>query len=391
MIQDGIGEKLALAIQFSSASVYGLIVAFYYVWQLALLLCGVVPAIVIILGSLVGLLTKSTEASNNAYNAAGSVAQESLAAIRTLMSLGNEPRVAKAYAQHLEHAEAAGIRRWLGTGSMAGSISCVMWLAYALGLWFGAYLISADMMAREECRYYFQADGTLHQPASNCVTGGNVMICFFCVLFGGFNLGQSFPSISAIEIATTELAKILAITQLSSSIDPLSPLEETLTKVEGAIELQQVVFANPACPERNVYNGLSLRIEAGQTVALVGPSGCGKSTVVSLLQRFYDPCGGRVLLDGHDIRGLRVSWVREQMGLVSQEPVLFSGSIMDNILYGKQGASEAEAEAAARMANAHEFIEKISDGYRTEVGEKGIQLSGGQKQRIASEHGRFFS
>jgi ATP-binding cassette, subfamily B (MDR/TAP), member 1 len=132
-----------------------------------------------------------------------------------------------------------------------------------------------------------------------------------------------------------------------------------------------------------VLREAQLIINAGSTVALVGASGSGKSTVVSLLERFYDPEGGAVLLDGRDVRELNVQWLRSQIGLVSQEPVLFSGSIADNIRYGREGASMEDIVAAARMANAHSFISDFPDGYDTLVGEKGVQLSGGQKQRVA--------
>ena len=118
-------------------------------------------------------------------------------------------------------------------------------------------------------------------------------------------------------------------------------------------------------------------------MALVGPSGCGKSTVVSLVERFYDPREGGVYLDGQDLRSLRVSWLRSQIGMVGQEPTLFTGSILDNIKQGKPGASESEVHEAARMANAFDFVSAFPDGFDTQVGEKGIQLSGGQKQRIA--------
>jgi ATP-binding cassette subfamily B (MDR/TAP) protein 1 len=136
-------------------------------------------------------------------------------------------------------------------------------------------------------------------------------------------------------------------------------------------------------PDHMVYTKLNLTIEAGQTVALVGPSGCGKSTVVQLLERFYDPSEGAILVDGVDLRSLQLSWFRGQLGLVSQEPTLFSGSLFDNIGYGRPGATQREVEAAAKMANAHDFIVELADGYGTLLGEKGIQLSGGQKQRIA--------
>jgi len=118
-------------------------------------------------------------------------------------------------------------------------------------------------------------------------------------------------------------------------------------------------------------------------VALVGPSGAGKSTLAQLLSRFYDPDEGRILVDGRDLRELDPRWLRRQIGVVSQEPILFSGTVADNVRYGRPDASDAEVEAAARAANAHEFVARFPDGYATRVGERGVQLSGGQKQRVA--------
>ena len=154
----------------------------------------------------------------------------------------------------------------------------------------------------------------------------------------------------------------------------------------GAIEVRDVVFAYPTAKEHNVCNGYSLAIPAGQTVALCGPSGSGKSTIIQLIERFYDPQSGSIMLDGVDIKTLNVRWLRQQLGLVGQEPVLFQGSVADNIGYGKAGgaASQEEIEEAARMANAHQFItENLAKGYETDVGLKGGKLSGGQKQRVA--------
>eukprot|EP00325_Prymnesiales_sp_UTEX-LB-985_P007146 CAMPEP_0174697474 /NCGR_PEP_ID=MMETSP1094-20130205/3329_1 /TAXON_ID=156173 /ORGANISM="Chrysochromulina brevifilum, Strain UTEX LB 985" /LENGTH=219 /DNA_ID=CAMNT_0015894465 /DNA_START=81 /DNA_END=740 /DNA_ORIENTATION=- len=125
-------------------------------------------------------------------------------------------------------------------------------------------------------------------------------------------------------------------------------------------------------------------VEAGQTVALCGPSGSGKSTVIALIERFYDPQSGVVMLDGIDIKSLNVKWLRSQLGLVAQEPVLFSGSISDNIGYGKDGVTQEEIVEAAKMANAHTFItQNTGEGYDTDVGIRGSKLSGGQKQRVA--------
>jgi len=179
--------------------------------------------------------------------------------------------------------------------------------------------------------------------------------------------------------------EMFVITERPSPIDPFSEEGKRLKSIEGVVELVDVSFAYPAAPERFVCQGYSLRIEAGQCAALVGPSGSGKSTIIALLERFYDPQGGRVLLDGVDLRELNVRWLRSQLGLVGQEPVLFMGSVAENISYGAVGkASREEVEGAAKLANAHGFIsESLPEAYETDVGIGGSRLSGGQKQRVA--------
>ncbi|RAW24405.1 Multidrug resistance 49, partial [Phytophthora cactorum] len=156
------------------------------------------------------------------------------------------------------------------------------------------------------------------------------------------------------------------------------------THLEGKIEFKNVSFRYPTRPEITVLKNYNLTIEAGQTVAFCGPSGGGKSTGVSLIERFYDPIEGQVLLDGVDTKELNLNWLRSQIGLVGQEPTLFIGTIAENIAYGlTEKPTQQEIEEAAKMANAHGFITKFPDGYDTQVGMKGEQLSGGQKQRIA--------
>jgi ATP-binding cassette subfamily B (MDR/TAP) protein 1 len=156
-----------------------------------------------------------------------------------------------------------------------------------------------------------------------------------------------------------------------------------LPSVKGTIEFRNITFSYPTRQETNVLEGFSLTVEAATTVALVGSSGCGKSTTVQLVERFYDPAEGAVTLDGHDLRDLNVHWLRQQIGLVSQEPALFACTIRENIAYGSPGANQEQIEEAAKKANAHNFIVSFPDGYNTNVGDKGAQLSGGQKQRIA--------
>merc|ERR1719230_2480201 len=197
-------------------------------------------------------------------------------------------------------------------------------------------------------------------------------------------MGQASASATDMGKATEAVVKVFEIIDRKSSIDYSQTRKGIkLKQVNGDLRFENVHFAYPARPDHNVCSGYTLHVEAGTTVALVGASGSGKSTAVQLIERFYDPDSGSVTLDGVDLRELNVSWLRQQIGLVAQEPVLFSGTIAENIGMGKPGAIRAEVEAAAQMANAHNFIMEFPGGYDTDVGEKGGQLSGGQKQRVA--------
>jgi ABC-type multidrug transport system fused ATPase/permease subunit len=158
---------------------------------------------------------------------------------------------------------------------------------------------------------------------------------------------------------------------------------EKPSNFSGSIQFNKVHFNYPSRAEAKILQGLSLDIPAGKTVALCGSSGGGKSTVIQLLQRFYDPDEGVVSVDGINIKDLDLNWLRSQMALVSQEPVLFATTIRENIRLGRLDATDAEIEEAAKKANAHNFIMTLNDQYETLVGERGSQLSGGQKQRIA--------
>jgi ABC-type multidrug transport system fused ATPase/permease subunit len=170
---------------------------------------------------------------------------------------------------------------------------------------------------------------------------------------------------------------------MEPSIDVERSGGATPSDVHGDVEFQSVTFCYPSRPDARVLNGLSLHVRRGGTVALVGASGSGKSTVVALVERFYDPSEGAVLLDGRDVREVNLKWLRRQVGLVSQEPVLFSVSVGENIRYGREDASEEEVEEAARQANALDFVRGLPEGFATLCGERGAQMSGGQKQRIA--------
>jgi ATP-binding cassette subfamily B protein len=167
-----------------------------------------------------------------------------------------------------------------------------------------------------------------------------------------------------------------------SVLDPLRPVALP-RPVKGALVLQDVVFRYPSRPDTSALAGVSLEVRPGQTVALVGPSGAGKSTVLQLLMRFYDPQGGRITLDGIDLRDMTRADFRGAMALVPQDPVIFAASARENIRFGRPEASDAEVVAAAEAAAASEFIDRLPQGYDTWLGERGVMLSGGQKQRIA--------
>jgi len=174
--------------------------------------------------------------------------------------------------------------------------------------------------------------------------------------------------------------------ELLTSIDPIEdPIEPVPVPnpAHGRISFEGVTFRYPARPEIKALDNLSLQIEPGQTVALVGPSGAGKTTIFQLLQRFFDPDDGRIVLDGVELDKMAREEMRKVFALVPQEPVIFATTARENIRFGRPDATDAEVEAAAKAAAAHEFLEKLPEGYDSYVGERGVMLSGGQKQRIA--------
>jgi len=196
-------------------------------------------------------------------------------------------------------------------------------------------------------------------------------------------LGQASPCLTAFTAGKAAAYKMFETIEREPLIDTFDLNGKVLEDIRGEIELRDVCFSYPARPKEEVFGGFSLLIPSGTTTALVGESGSGKSTVISLIERFYDPNSGQVLIDGVDLKEFQLKWIRGKIGLVSQEPVLFSSSIMENIGYGKEGATVEEIQAASKLANAAKFIDKLPLGLETLVGEHGTQLSGGQKQRIA--------
>ena len=215
-----------------------------------------------------------------------------------------------------------------------------------------------------------------------------ILFITLSVFFNMFNtvlkLGQLLPFFGIFTAARVSARNIFQIIDENPVID--SSYGKRLEQIDGNIRIENVDFNYPSRPDVTVLREISFEVPTGKTVALVGPSGCGKSTCVQLLQRFYDPLRGRITIDGHDLKTVNVRWWRENIGVVGQEPVLFSMTIRDNIRYGHprlDEVSQKDIEHAARQANAHDFITSLPNGYDTLVGERGAHLSGGQKQRIA--------
>ncbi|KAL9972823.1 hypothetical protein ACROYT_G019202 [Oculina patagonica] len=361
-VNDGIGQKIGMFIMSITLVIVGFIMGFVYGWKLTLVIIAISPLIAIAGGIMGKLLTSMTTKELDAYAKAGSIAEEVLSSIRTVAAFGGEKKEIVRYTSHLGDAKDFGTKKGLMSGLGMGFFQVIMFGSYALAFWYGAKLIIEGEM-----------------------NGGDLLIVFFSVMFGAMQLGQAGPTFTDIATAQGAAYQVFLVIDRDPPIDSSSTEGEVLddSSFKGNISFSNIEFFYPSRPDIKILNSLNLSVDSGLTVALVGESGCGKSTVVKLLQRFYDPSSGQVTVDGHDIRTLNLKWLRQHIGVVSQEPVLFATTIAENIRYGKDGITQEDIERATKEANAHDFIMRLPQGYETLVGERGTQLSGGQKQRIA--------
>jgi ATP-binding cassette subfamily B (MDR/TAP) protein 1 len=390
-LEEGISSKLALGFRYGGQAVFGLAISLWHAWDVSLVVLGASPLVVFGTWFLTKATTEAAGNAADAYAKAGGISSETITSLRTVLSLGAESKQAEKYQSNLRSAQLAGIRKSYRVGFANGLLFSSGNIMAAIG-----FIYCGFKMAREldhttvlvgNVTYNCQSGlfaATKPPGVKDCsFSAGDMIVALFALQMGAQGLGLVEPTISALAAARKAAAQIMQVTARVSKVDPFDESGARLDKVAGRITFEDVFFTYPARREHPVCRGYSLTVEPGQTVALVGASGSGKSTAIQLLERFYDPDQGAVKLDGHDLRSLNVNWLRSQIGLVGQEPVLFGGTIADNIAYGKPGATREEIEEAAKMANAHNFIMEFPKGYETDVGAKGDQLSGGQKQRVA--------
>ncbi|XP_006396374.2 ABC transporter B family member 3 isoform X2 [Eutrema salsugineum] len=360
LIQDAMGEKVGKFIQLIATFLGGYALAFVKGWLLTLVMLTSIPLLAISGAATSIIFSKASSQQQAAYAKASTIVEQTFGSIRTVASFTGEKQATSSYKELINSAYKSSVKQGFSTGLGFGVMFLVFFCSYALAIWFGG-----EMILRKG------------------YTGGAVIDVMIIVVASSMSLGQAAPCLTAFAAGQAAAYKMFETIKRRPLIDVFDLNGKVLEDIQGKIELRDVCFCYPARPKEEIFGGFSLLIPSGATAALVGESGSGKSTVISLIERFYDPNSGQVLIDGVDLKEFQLKWIRGKIGLVSQEPVLFSSSILENIGYGKERATVQEIQAAAKLANAAKFIDKLPQGFETMVGEHGTQLSGGQKQRIA--------
>jgi ATP-binding cassette subfamily B protein len=326
--------------------------------KLTVLMLALVPPVA--LGAVVvgRRLSKLSKKAQDALARANEAAEESIAGIRTVRSFAREDAEAERYGERIWESFGVSRRRVRVVAIFIGAMNLAAFGSVSAVLWFGGRMVMAGDLSVGELASF-------------------ILYTLIVAM-----------SMTALANLWSDFARARGASERVFELLDREPLVDAgggdiLDEVQGLIEFDGVGFAYPVRPEVTVLDEVNLRLEPGRVVALVGPSGAGKSTIAAMLLRLYDPTEGVISLDGSDLRTLNARWLRTQIGTVAQEPVLFSTAVAANIRYGRPEAPDEEVEAAARAANAHDFISELPEGYETEVGERGVRLSGGQKQRVA--------
>jgi len=357
-IQGSVSANISFGLRNLIQLIGGVALLIYTSPRLTLLILAVVPAIAIGAVAYGRRIRRLSRKVQDAIAEGQAIAEESIAGVRTVRAFAAEEAEVGRYGGAIDRALALARKRILFSSLFMAATTFAGYASAALVFWYGGKLVARGEMS-----------------------AGDLTSFLVYTLLVGFALG------ALADLWADFLRSLGAAERVFEILDRRPGMANrggrSLDKLDGAVALEEVGFRYPGRPDVEVLRDLSLAAAPGEVVALVGPSGAGKSTIAALLLRFYDPDRGTVRVDGVDLRELDPLWLRRQIGLVAQEPLLFSTSIAENIRYGRPEASDEEVEAAARAANAESFIAHFPDRYRTLVGERGIQLSGGQKQRIA--------
>ncbi|MFT4980170.1 MAG: ABC transporter fused permease/ATP-binding protein [Myxococcota bacterium] len=357
VLQNTVTVNVSMGLRFLLSSTGAIAILMWQSWKLTLLMLAVVPLVAIGAAFYGRALRRISKDVQDALAAATAAAEESLSGIRTVRAFAREVVERARYSGAVQEAFELARRRAALGATFQGVVSFAGYAAIGVVLWYGGVLLISGQMTMGELTSF--------------------LLYTFTVAFSVGALSGLYEDFSKAMGASGRVFELLDRDSLVESG------ERKITGLRGELTAEDVVFAYPTRTDAPVLQGLSLSIHPGEVVALVGPSGGGKSTVAALISRFYDPQSGSFTLDGVPLTELDVDWLREQVGVVSQEPILFASSIIDNIRYGRTDATREEVIAAAEAANAHSFISGFPEGYETLVGERGVRLSGGQKQRVA--------
>jgi ABC transporter fused permease/ATP-binding protein len=358
VLQNAVSVNISMGLRNIVSALGGLVLLVYTSPRLAAIVLVVIPPVAAIAGAYGRRIRGFSRISQDALADASNVAEETISGIRTVRFFAQErfeiSRYAKALAASLE---AARSRIWQ-IALFIGFASAFGYAAIAAVLWSGGSMVVKGGMTVGDLTQF--------------------IMYLMVVAFSVASLGGLWGDFMSAMGAARRVFEILEREPTFANSEG-----KKLAKLIGEVEFREVGFQYPARTDVEVLTNLNFTMSPGHSVALVGPSGSGKTTVASLLVRLYDTTSGAVLIDRTPIKELEPDWLRSQIGVVSQEPLLISASIEENIRYGRPDASHEDVVQAARVANAHEFISKFPEGYKTLVGERGIQLSGGQKQRVA--------
>jgi ATP-binding cassette subfamily B protein len=358
LVQNAVTVNVSMGLRYAVQALGAVAVLWWTSPRLTLVMLAVVPVIAVGAVAFARAVRRTSRAAQDALAEASSVAEESLGAIRTVKSFAREEQHVTQYAQGIDGVYRAGRRLALIYGAFQGWTGFLGYAGLAGLMWYGGRLVLEGV-----------------------ITIGTLTSFLVYTLALAFSLAAMSSLYGDLSRAVGASGRVFELLERTPHI--VSGGGERPSSCSGRMRLEAVHHTYPSRPSAMVLRGVDVDLAPGKVVALVGPSGSGKSTVAALMLRFYDPIAGRVTLDGRDLRELDADWVREQVGLVAQEPVLFAGTIEDNIRYGRPTATKEEVVAAAHAANAHDFVEALPDGYATLVGERGVRLSGGQRQRIA--------